>query len=85
MLSVQPNVKVVGCHHDCSSSRIYYPIFHALLTCQCFNNKNKKGYQATHNALVGQALASNANQEDITYDNNDDDVHNIGMMDIYKK
>jgi hypothetical protein len=78
MLSLQPNVEVVGCHHDCTSSRIYCPIFHALLTCQYFN-KNKKGYHATHNALLDQVLASTSNQEGITYDNNDDDVHNTGM------
>jgi hypothetical protein len=29
-------------------------------------------------------LVSTANQEGITYDDNDDDVHNIGMMDIQK-
>jgi hypothetical protein len=41
MLSLQPNVDVVGCHHDCTSSRIYCPIFHALLTCRYFNKTQK--------------------------------------------
>jgi hypothetical protein len=52
-----------------------------------FQQQNKKGYQATHNALLRQVLVTTANQEGITYDNDDDDddVHNIGMMDIYKK
>jgi hypothetical protein len=45
----------------------------------------KKGYQATQKALLGQVLVSTANQEGITYNNNDADVHNIGMMDIYEK
>jgi hypothetical protein len=56
---------------------------------QIFQQKHKKGYQATHKALLlGQVLVSTVNQEGITYDdddNDDDDVHNIGMMDIYKK
>jgi hypothetical protein len=44
------------------------------------STKNKNGYPATHKALLGQVLASITNQEVITYDNNDDDVHNIGMI-----
>jgi hypothetical protein len=52
-----------------------------------FQQKAKKGYQATHKALLGQMLASTANQEGFTYEHNDDDdddVQNIGTMDIYK-
>jgi hypothetical protein len=46
------------------------------------STKHQKGYQATHKALLGQVLVNTANQEGITYDDNDDDVKNIGMMDI---
>jgi hypothetical protein len=49
------------------------------------STKHKKGYLATHKALLGQVLVVTVNQEGITYDDNDDDVHNIVMMDIYKK
>jgi hypothetical protein len=47
------------------------------------STKNKKGYAATQKVLLGHLLSSTANQEGITYDNNDDDVQHIGMMDIY--
>jgi hypothetical protein len=40
------------------------------------STKYKKGYQTTHIELLGQVLASTANQEGITYENTDDDVHN---------
>jgi hypothetical protein len=47
--------------------------------------KHQKGYQETHKSLSGQVIASTTNQEGFTYDDNDDDVHNIDMMDTYKK
>jgi hypothetical protein len=46
--------------------------------------QKQKGLPGTHKALLGQVLAGTTNKEGITYDNADDDVHNIDMMDIYK-
>jgi hypothetical protein len=67
------------------------PVFMSDIPCSTdlliFQQNTKKATRqlTKHSWVRCLPLASTSNQEGITYDDNDDDVHNIGMMDIYKK